>query len=414
VFESLLFPEKVAHIRERVTGVSDEMETISDELRGFATQWGPIYRRVRDWIEERLAMLGATASAFQTEMCFFIYGWMPTGEIETLRGKLNGNFGGKVVVDEKEMHEEDLEHVPVVMKNPAYFRPFELFTRILPLPRYTSYDPTPFVGVFFPLFFGMILGDVGYGLVLAALALLIMRKYRHRKNVVDAAKIAGVAAAYSVLFGVLYCELLGDLGSGLLKKVSPIQIDRRAAVMPMLYFAVAVGVFHIVLGIFLGFISSLRRGQKRETMYRLLSILFIVCVTMLVVSFFDVVPGLLTRPIVIAILVFSPFLLFTGGALAPFELIKSVGNIISYARIMAIGLTSVLLAHVANRLGGLTGDIALGILVGGLLHALNIVLGVFSPTIHAIRLHYVEFFGKFMEHGGRRFEPLKKKFLKGG
>jgi len=75
---------------------------------------------------------------------------------------------------------------------------------------------------------------------------------------------------------------------------------------------------------------------------------------------------------------------------------------------MAIGLTSVLLAFVANNLGGLTGDVVSGVIVAGLIHVLNIVLGVFSPTIHSLRLHYVEFFSKFMEHGGRRFEPLKK------
>jgi len=75
---------------------------------------------------------------------------------------------------------------------------------------------------------------------------------------------------------------------------------------------------------------------------------------------------------------------------------------------MAIGLSSVLLAQVANRLGGMTGDIIAGVLVAGVLHVFNLLLAVFAPTVHALRLHYVEFFSKFLEFGGREFQPLRK------
>jgi V/A-type H+-transporting ATPase subunit I len=115
---------------------------------------------------------------------------------------------------------------------------------------------------------------------------------------------------------------------------------------------------------------------------------------------------LLTRPLIISILVLCPLLLFSGGLLAPLELLKNIGNIISYARIMAIGLTSVLLANVANQLSGLTGDIILGLIVGGIIHLIGIVIGVFSSSIHSLRLHYVEFFDKFIELGGRKYRPF--------
>jgi V/A-type H+-transporting ATPase subunit I len=101
-------------------------------------------------------------------------------------------------------------------------------------------------------------------------------------------------------------------------------------------------------------------------------------------------------------------LFFSGGLLAPLELLKNVGNIISYARIMAIGLASVLLARVANSFAGMTGNIVVGVLLAVVFHAVNLVLGVFSPAIHALRLHYVEFYSKFVVPGGRKFEPLKK------
>src|SRR5208282_2857673 len=104
------------------------------------------------------------ASVFETRMCFFINGWMPSDDVTRLRRRLVDSFRGEVALEEREMFEQDIERVPIVLKNPSYFRPFELFTRLLPLPAYTSYDPTPFIGIFFPIFFGMILGDGGYGL----------------------------------------------------------------------------------------------------------------------------------------------------------------------------------------------------------------------------------------------------------
>jgi V/A-type H+-transporting ATPase subunit I len=141
---------------------------------------------------------------------------------------------------------------------------------------------------------------------------------------------------------------------------------------------------------------------------RLFSILTLLCVAGVLASYFAPVAALLRKPLLMAMLVIGPVLLLTGGLLAPFELLRHLGNIVSYARIMAVGLASVLLAYVANELAGAAGSVWMGIAVAVLLHAFNILLGAFAPTIHALRLHYVEFFGKFIETGGRRYEPLKK------
>jgi V/A-type H+-transporting ATPase subunit I len=406
-FEALSFPEKAARVLERAERVRAEMEEASRELESFASRWGPIYKRVRAWIEERLALIGASASAFQTEMCFFVFGWVPADVVPSVTACLRRRFGGEVVLEEKELLEEDLDRVPVILRNPPYFKPFEIFTRLLPLPRYTSYDPTPFVGIFFPVFFGMILGDAGYGLVLAVAALIILRRARRPGNLRDAAKILLVCSAYSVVFGVLYGEAFGELGARALG-LEPLYLDRRTALIPMLGFALAVGIFHILLGIVLGLVSALRRKEKKETLYKVVSLMSVMAIVVIVASLLSFFPPRVAKWLLMAAAVGVPLLIISGGAIAPLELLKSVGNIVSYARIMAIGLTSVMLAYVANRLGGEAGSIVLGILVGGLLHLLNIVLGVFAPTIHSIRLHYVEFFGKFLEHGGRRFEPLKK------
>ncbi len=135
----------------------------------------------------------------------------------------------------------------------------------------------------------------------------------------------------------------------------------------------------------------------------------VILMVLLVVGWFFPQPWLKTGPLLIGICILMPVLIAAEGLLAPLELLKTMGNIISYVRIMAIGFSSILLAVVANRLGGMTGDVMVGILVAAILHAFNLLLGVFAPTVHSLRLHYVEFFSKFLDLGGRRFEPWHKR-----
>ena len=406
-YSSLTFSEKVAYVKKKIAEASAEIRGIDAGLSRFAQRWTPIYRSVREWIDDRLSVLSTTAAAFETRMCFFINGWMKANDVARLRERLSHDFAGSIILSEKDMREEDIGRVPILLKNPPYFKPFEIFTSMLPLPAYTSYDPTPFIGIFFPIFFGMILGDAGYGLFLGVLAYFLMRKFRQQKMIRDGARILLIASIYTVFFGILFGEFFGDLPERLFH-VHPLCIERRTAIVPMIFFTLTVGVAHVLLGLLFGVIAEFRKKEMKEAVYKLLSIVIILAMIVVLASFFEVFPKVLARPVIIAILFVTPVLFFTGGLLAPLELLKSIGNIISYVRIMAIGLTSVLLAFVANNLGGLTGDVVTGVAVAGLLHLLNIVLGVFSPTIHSLRLHYVEFFSKFMEHGGRRFEPLKK------
>ena len=244
------------------------------------------------------------------------------------------------------------------------------------------------------------------GAILLAGALLLLWR-RPGGAMGDAARILLISSSYAVLFGILYGEFFGEAGGRLLH-LTPLFPERSRTVMPMLIFSLALGASHVMLGLLLGLISDIRRHKRGEAVVRTVSIALIACLAYLLTSYVYPSPWLVTRPVLILVGLLLPLLIISGGLLAPLEMVKTVGNIVSYARIMAIGLSSALLANAANQLAGLTGNLILGILAAITLHAVAIVLGLFAPTIHALRLHLVEFFSKFIEPGGRRFQPLHK------
>jgi len=403
----LPFPEKLEAAKKRFADLGHDVAAIDKELTLLAERWLDLYRKVRDWLENRIGLMKTSASLYETETCFFLFGWIPSAELKPLDHALTEQFKGEVIVEEKEILQQDMERIPVALKNPGYFQPFELFSGLLARPRYTSFDPTPFIGIFFPLFFGMILGDIGYGVVLLVVAVALIFFFKKRKAVSDAGKILGVCSVYTMFFGWLFGECFGEQG-GMLLGLEPICFDRRVSIMTTLYFSIAVGVVHVSLGLFFGFLSDVKKKMKKEALVKLLSMVVVLCIVFWIASFFVPLFDIFRRPLLVVLLVISPAVLLIGGLLAPLEIFKTLGNIISYVRIMAVGLTSVLLAYIANDLAGRAGSLVVGVVVGVLLHTLNLVLGVFAPTIQSLRLHYVEFFSKFLEPGGRAFEPLEK------
>jgi V/A-type H+-transporting ATPase subunit I len=117
-------------------------------------------------------------------------------------------------------------------------------------------------------------------------------------------------------------------------------------------------------------------------------------------------PGALLIPVFILLGIAVAFVIYGGGTGGAIEIMGTVGNILSYVRLMAIGMASVILAMVANELGGSMDVLAVGILIAVMLHTLNLILAMFSPSIHSVRLHVVEFYSKFYKGGGLPYHPF--------
>lgn len=381
-----------------------ETELIARERQELARRQGAELRRAEAGFERALQELNALPLSGVTPHAFVLEGWIPQNSLRPLSDRLRADVGESVVVTELSQEEWRSEEAPVVLRNPRLFKPFEAVIGLLPLPRYGSIDPTPFVAVFFPVFFGLIVGDIGYGLVLAAGGLILHWRSRPGTLLRSVAEIIGPCALFAILAGVLFGEFFGDLGRRWLG-LRPLLFDREHALIPFLLLTVAIGTVHILLGLVLGVVSAAHR-KPREAIGRGASAVAIILIVLSLLAAVHVLPSGLFTPAVIGLLVAFPVLIFAEGVVAPIELLSTVGNILSYTRIMALGVASVMLAVVANRMVGMMGSAMIGIVFALLFHLVNFAIGMFSPTIHALRLHYVEFFGKFYSPGGVRYEPF--------
>jgi V/A-type H+/Na+-transporting ATPase subunit I len=409
-YENLSFHGAVTAMESRLREVPVELEQAQAELRALLAPRAASWRGARRRLLADIEQLEAVAQAGATGRAFVIVGWTPSARVAELRLELEATAGGQLVLDELPPPSE--AEPPVLMRNRTLARPFEFLVRFLDLPRAGSLDPTMLMAVFLPLMVGAMVGDVVYGTLLLVIAILVRRRFAAGSAAVrDLSGVFVAGALWAVVFGVLFGEALGDVGHKLGMPALWFYRGGADAVEPLLLFALALGAAHVVLGQFLGLWQSANARRPMEFVNRSGSLLALGGVFALAGVAVDRVPGgMLAAFLSAGVATVGLVLMIVGrGALGlvmgPLELVGTLGNVLSYLRVAAVGLASTYLALVANELSVL-GPIWLGVFIGVFFHALNLALASFSPMIQALRLHYVEFFSKFYEGGGQPFRPF--------
>ena len=385
-----------------------------------------------------------------TEEAFVLDGWVPYDDVAKIEAGLTQATGGKVyvTVDEDEINYDE---VPVEYNNPSFAKPAEVLMDLYARPKFKELDPTIILSIMFPLLFGVIVGDVGYGLIYLALA-LVLRKLLVRMGEMGAKafKIILGCGISTVVFGLLYSEIFGlslPWHSILFSRHLPIGGDHLPQVMDLLVISVAIGVIYLTVGWIFGMINHARMDHKGAHRTKAICAKFgwlAMFWGMLIILFSLIDIGTFIAGITIPLpnltviglpLTIVGAVLFVLGAVFvarenPLDLMEIPTNLLShmlsFCRIAAVGLSSVAIAMVVNFLameffiGPAIADfsvvgvllIIVGVLVLIIGHALNVVLGVIGGALHPVRLHYVEFFTKFYQGGGVIYKPfgLKRKF----
>jgi V/A-type H+/Na+-transporting ATPase subunit I len=410
-FERLSLRAAVEAMVRRLTQLPQAIAAVEAELHALLAPHTARLAALRAAVTGELERLEAAGQLGATRRAFVAVCWVPRRKLARLRQEVDARLGAAVLVEDLATSARDPE-APLLMRNSRLARPFEPLARFLELPRAGSLDPTLLIALFFPLMFGAMVGDVGYGAVLLGLALVARRRLGTRAPaLVGITSVLLVCAAWTIVFGVLFGECFGDLARRVVGSDWAVWRYRPAAdaLEPLLLFAVAIGAAHVVLGLGLGAWQAVRFGEHRELFDKLGALLVLGGLFGLAGWAADQLPGGALTPSVAAATVGLVLMMSLHGVLGvvtgPLALMGFVGNILSYLRLAAVGLASAHLAGVANELGSV-GPIWMGVLVAAFFHALNLALAVFSPTIQALRLHYVEFFGTFFVGGGRAFTPF--------
>ena len=402
----------LAALQRRMAAIPKEINEIDNELSQLSTKWCEKLAIWRVALQDDLESTRVLPRFGETDMTFVVAGWVPVKEIENVEATLKQEVGETIFVKKLPLTAEMKKRAPVKLQNLRVVRPFESLTNLLALPRYGHIDPSGLMAFFLPVFFGMILGDVGYGVLVLLLSLGLMRRFK-TGMIRDILIVLAMGAGWSILFGFLYGEAFGTLGEEL--GMHALWFDRASSehVMGLLLMTLAVGAVHITLGLVLGVWEAIKDRSRNHLLERGGMLVGLIGLFLLVGVLTDFLPeGFMSVAIastIIGIVLLSLSIGCLGIVMGPIEFIGLIGNVLSYLRIAAIGLASVYLAKVANEIAGMLGNLIVGVIIAVLIHALNLVLGMFSPTIHSLRLHYVEFFRKFYEGGGRPYEPFRSR-----
>ena len=406
------FYEMYALLGENRIRAQEAIARIDQDLLTLSNTWYPKLAVLK----KRLSQIHAEVSVFRnfgvSEYIFVIMGWVPKKYLGRTKKMIHDRFADRVIVHEVPVTEKDMENAPVSYDHPPWVRPFEFVMQLVSPPRYLEIDPTPILAIFFPLFFGLMVGDIGYGFIILACGLVIRYRFQAVAFAKNIANILIISSVPAIIFGFLFGEFFGDLGETL-GWLHPVQVlgitwNRVDAMIPMLILAITIGVIHVFLGLFIGIRNAIITKKRKHLYEKTGMLLMITAIIVLVAMLAKIVPSSAVYPAVVLIVIALPLILVGAGVFGTIEVMSTVGNILSYSRLMAIGMASVILAMVANRLSGAFAFAIIGIIVALMLHMLNVILAMFSPSIHAVRLHLVEFFSKFYEGGGTPYKPFKR------
>lgn len=382
--------------------LADKIVVIEKEISSIGNTEERLLAEVLQALRRKRDQLAASAYLAFTRSTFWIAGYVPADKADSLRWKIESALDKKVNINTGKPEIGEYENIPVLLKNHPLIKPFERLLAIFPPPKYGTGDPTPYLALFFPIFFGMMLGDLGYATIITFGLFVIGKKTTGNRVVEDFVHIGFACAFSTAFFGIIYGEFFGRFWS-VIGLPHPF-FERAEQTEIFLGLAAVVGGLHLLLGTVLAIRLAVLQKSGRAFAIGLSDFVLISSFYLFAFSFLG---GGENYRLVVAMMLGALIIkIIAGGWIELIESSRLISGVLSYARLMAVGMGSIIFADMADDLFFGSDNIIVALFMLVIIHGFNLMLGIFDPALQALRLHYVEFFGRFYKFGEVRFAPL--------
>ena len=412
------------HFKDLTGTAGENLKRIDEELSGLAAQREAAVSVIvahkdcrealqvaQDRFNQELNKEQVRERMLTNGTVFFLEGWATAPEQEELEQEFAQFACAYEFADP-----EKGDAVPTKLKNPKWMEPINMVTEMYSLPAYDGIDPNPLIFGFFILFFGFMFADIGYGAIITAVCAVITRMYRPKGTLGYMFRLGIYLGISTVVFGFITGGFFGDVitvfSENFLGKENvalPYLLNPLEDPMSVLVVAVILGVIQLLFGQCIHIYMEARDGQLLE-------------------GLLDVVPWwIVFAGIAVFVLAGSPVVILLGalsliltqgrhkkgifgklfgGVASLYDITSWLSDVLSYSRLMALMLATSVIASVMNILGSLPGNVVVFFIIFIIGHVFNIGVNIIGTYVHAARLQYLEFFGKFYKEGGIPFRPL--------
>ena len=367
-----------------------------------------------DRCTQEISKAQAADRLVHSEKTFCLGGWVPCEDVGKLEALLSGFCCAWELTDPAP---EEYPDVPVKLKNNKLTWPLNMVTEMYSLPAYDGVDPNPLMAPFFILFYGIMMADMGYGLLMILASIIITKKSRPKGTSGQMFGLMFSCGISTFLMGALTGGFFGDFLPQLVGIIDP---DTTFKALPSLFTplddtitiligAMALGFVQIVTGMAISFVEKIKKGQIMDAIWEELTwwIVFagIACMALGVTN-------------IVLYVGLAMVVVGSGWSAKGFGKVTAIfgsvynhvtgyfGDILSYSRLMTLMLAGSVIASVFNTLGAIPGNVVFFLIVSALGNGLNFALNLLSCYVHDLRLQCLEYFGKFYQDGGKPFEPL--------